>query len=130
MKWIHILLIVGTLLMCGSGIASAANNTSVDSFGDIINMGEVKSSASGFWSTTNGTNNVGYLILGICAIWWLASVVGALFYGGGAKAVGGASGTNDNNQVAKGDAIISGAVKAGIYVPLAIIVVSVFIGLL
>lgn len=128
MKWIHILLIVGTLLMCGSGIASAANDT--DSFGDIINMGEVKSSASGFWSTANGTNNVGYLILGICAIWWLASVVGMLFYGGGAKAVGGASGNNDNNQVAKGDAIIAGAMKSGIYVPIAIIVVGVFIGLI
>jgi hypothetical protein len=128
MKWIHILLIIGTLLACSSGIASAANDT--DSFGSIINMGEVKNSAAGFWSTTNETNNVGYLILGICAIWWLVSVMGMLLYGGGAKAVGGASGTNDNNQVAKGDAIIAGAMKAGIYVPIAIIVVGVFIGLI
>lgn len=89
MKLLHILLI-GILLLCGSGIASAANDTDdadKDSMliGGFVDMGKVKDGAGEFWKTSG---DAGYILLGIGFAVWVLIILGAAFLGSASHAIG------------------------------------------
>lgn len=114
------ILLIG-MMLCGIGIASAANNSTVSM--DFVDWSAVKTAAGGFWESTDGLGNT---IIAICAVFWLAAVVGSILIGGGKQAIGGL--TQNAGQTSSGEKGVSAAAMAGIIVPIAILIVMVFVG--
>ena len=126
MKLLHILLI-GMLLLCGSGIASAGNETGV-MIGGIIDMGEVKSAGGDFWDSANQNGNAGYVLLGIGFVAWMLIIAGAAFIGSASYAVGKETKNADTTQ--SGTSRIQRVAAAIVAPPLLIILLCVGTGLL
>ena len=128
MKWIHILLIIGTLLMCGSGIASAAANESTVKIGGIIDMGEVKTQGATVWDSLNAGGSAGYVLLSLGFIGWMLLVMAAAFGGSAEHALGN---SNKNADTAKkGTDRLTRVAVAIIAPPIMILLLKVFVGLI
>lgn len=132
MKLLHILLI-GMLLLCGSGIASAANDTSdtdEDSvlIGGIIDMGEVSKYGGTFWTSANENGGAGYLLLGIGLVAWLLIIMFAAFGGSASYAIGDSN--NNADATKKGTDTLKRVVVAIIAPPVLIILLGIFVGLI
>lgn len=125
MKLTYILL-VGALLMCGSGIAAADDDD--PDMSKMVDMGKVKTHAMSFWDTMNKDSNVGYLILGAALTVAIIIILGVLFIGSGKSALGTKSG--DSNATNEGRGNVTDAVKATAGLVLGILVVMVLLGLL
>lgn len=117
MKLIYILLI-GTLLLCGSGIASA-------DMSEMIDMDEVSENAEEFWADMS---EVGYLILGAALAVCLAIIIGMLFIGSGKSALGKTS--KDSNATNEGRGNVVDALKAAAGLVIGILVLGVIFGLI
>ena len=128
MKWIYILLI-GTLLLCSSGIVSAAatSTTNTTDMSKIVDMGKVKTEAGKFWDAANA-DNAGYMVLGIAAVGCIVIIFLMLFYGTGKSAIGGVSG--DANQTNEGRKIVSNSVLAVVGLVIGLMIVGVFLAML
>ena len=115
MKLIHILLI-GTLLLCGSGIALA-------DMSEMVDMDEVQENAMSFWADMS---EVGYLILGAALAVCVAAIFGMLFLGSGKSALGKQSG--DSNATNEGRGMVSDSLKAAAGLVIGILVLVVIFG--
>ena len=119
MKLIHILLI-GILLLCGSGIASAENATDEMLIGGFVDMGKVKDGAADFWKTSD---EAGYVLLGIGFAVWVLIILGAAFLGSAGYAIGNETKNADTAQ--KGMTRIQRVGVAALVPPLLIILLYV-----
>jgi len=132
MKWITILLILA-LLVCGSGIASAANTTSDTTISDtaiggIIEMSEVKTHGASVWSDLNKGGGAGYVLLALGFIGWMLLVMAAAFGGSAEHALGN---SNKNADTAKkGTDRLTRVAVAIIAPPIMILLLKVFVGLI
>lgn len=124
MKWKYILLIL-TLLLCSSGIVSAANDTDMST---MVDRGEVKTAAMGFWSDLNAGSNVGNLILGMGLATCIAIIFGAVLIGTGHTAIGKKS--NDANATNEGRKTVSDSVYAAVGLIIALMVIGVFLAMI
>jgi len=127
MKLLYILLI-STLLLCGSGIASAANDTDDSDIvvGGVVNMKEVVLAGGTFWKSANENGNAGNLLLGIAFIAWIVGIIIASMWGGLTHAAGGQT---NNADVAKSGTDRLKRVGVAIVVPpLLIVMLVVFSG--
>lgn len=124
MKLIHILLGI-TLILCISGIGSAANNTDMSK---MVDMDQVKSNAMDFWTTMNKDSNVGYLLLGAALAVCLVIIIGVAIIGSGRSALGKKVG--DSNATNEGRGNVVDALKAAAGLVIALLVLSVVFGLL
>jgi hypothetical protein len=125
MKWIYILLI-GTLLLCCSGIASAVNDT-VD-MSKMVDMDKVKTEAGSLWDSANKNGNTGYVIIGLFAVAFIVVVFVTLFAGGIQSAIG--QKTSDANATKEGREAMSSSVKAVVYVVIGLMIIGVFLAML
>jgi len=119
MKILHILLI-GTLLLCGSGIASAANDTDKILIGGFVDMDKVKGGAAHFWKTSG---DAGYVLLGISFAIWVLAILGAAFWGSIGHAVGNETKNADTAQ--KGMTRMQRVAVAALAPPILIIILYV-----
>ena len=124
MKLIHILL-VGILLLCSSGIASAANDTDEMLIGGFVDMGKVKEGAAEFWKTSD---DAGYVLLGIGFAVWVLVILGAAFWGSIGHAIG--DETKNADVAQKGTSRLQRVGVAALVPPLLIILLYVSTGLI
>ena len=124
MKCLHILLI-GTLLLCSSGIVSAANDTDMST---MVDMSEVKFAAGGFWSDLNKGSNVGNLLLGMFLAVCIAAIILGVLIGTAQSIIG--KKTNDSNTTNEGRKIVSDSVAAAVLLVIALMLIGVFLGML
>lgn len=127
MKWIHILLIL-TLLVCGSGIASAANSTTGNTICGIVDMNKVIDSGSDFWNDINAGNGAGYLLLSIGLLIWIGVIIYAAFGGSASYAVG--DSTHNADTTKKGTDQLKRVAIAIVAPPLLLILLGIFAGLI
>lgn len=125
MKWIYILLI-GTLLLCCSGIVSAANDTT--DMSKMVDRDEAKKEAVKFWKSANENGNTGYVIIGMFMAAFVTIVLVMLFASGGKSAIGKKTGDADTTK--EGRDGITNTVKAVVYVVVALMVIGVFLAML
>jgi len=123
MKLIHILL-VGILLLCSSGIASA-NETDEILIGGFVDMGKVKEGAAEFWKTSD---DAGYVLLGIGFAIWVLIILGAAFLGSASHAIG--TETKNADVAQKGMSRIQRVAVAALVPPILIILLYVSTGLI
>lgn len=123
MKWIYILLTL-TLLLCCSGIVSAADTNTTTDMSKIVDMEKVKAEAGNFWDAAN-KDNAGYMVLGIAAVGCIVIIFLMLFYGTGKSAIGNVSG--DANQTNEGRKIVSNSVLSVVLLVIALMIIGVFL---
>lgn len=121
MKLLYILLI-GTLLLCSSGIASAVV------IGDIVDMDNVTAYGGTFWDSANENGGAGYLLLGIGLVAWLLIIMFAAFGGSAAYAIGDSS--QDAGTTKKGTDTLKRVVVAIVAPPILLILLGIFVGLI
>ena len=129
MKWIYILLI-GTLLLCSSGIASAANTTGVVVIGGIVDMDKVMQHGGTFWDSANQNGGAGYLLLSIGFVVWLLIILFAIFGGSANYAIGSNSSNRDVDTTKKGTDTLKRVVIAIVAPPILLILFRIFVGLI
>lgn len=117
------MLLVGLVLVCISGIASAAGNST--DMSKMIDMDEVKNSAGVFWDSIS---SVGYLILGSALAVTLLLIVGTGIIGAGKSALGGKA--KDSNTTNEGRSNIKDAILAALGLVLTLLVIAVLFGML
>lgn len=125
MKWIHILLVA--MLMCSIGIASAGNDTSVNA-AKIVDMEKVKQSAADTWTDANEDGNAGYLIIGLAMLAWIVVAIIMLMVGASIKATG--KQMDDANKTNQGTKMVNSAIASIIIVPIALVIMGIFLGIL
>lgn len=125
MKRTYILLVA--MLMCSIGTASAGNDTSVNA-AKIVDMEQVKKSAADTWKDANEDGNAGYLIIGLAMLAWIVIAIIMLMVGASIKATG--KQMDDANKTNQGTKMINGAIVSIIVVPIALVVMSIFLGIL
>ena len=127
MKWLYILLVF-TLLLCGSGIVSAEDNSSGAVIGGIVDMSEVSKHGGTFWDSANANGGAGYLLLGIGLVAWLLIIMFAAFGGSASYAIGESSSNADATK--KGTDTLKRVVIAIVAPPILLILLGIFVGLI
>lgn len=122
MMKLNTILLVSTLLLCCSGIASAANDTDMSK---MIDMGEVKEHSMAFWGSIA---SVGNLILGAALAVTILLILTMIIMGAGKSALGKKSG--DSNASNEGRTDIKNSIFAALGLVIGILVVAVLFGLL
>lgn len=128
MKLLPILLTLA-LLLCGSGIVSAADNSSnSNAICGIVDMGEVVKSGGTFWEDINKNGGAGYLLLSIGLLIWIGVIIYAAFGGSASYAIGG--NTNNADTTKKGTDQLKRVAVAIVAPPLLLILLGIFAGLI